>query len=199
MTSGLLLDSVAVDAVCEAGRELVERRLVTGTTGNASVRCGGSMAITPSRVRCSEVQPADVVCVRIGDGAIETAGGVPSLEQAVHLAVYRARPDVQAIVHTHSAHATAWSFLEEPLGPPTEEMTYYDIGGVPTAPPAPAGSRLLADGAVRALGRGRALLLGRHGVLAVGRTPREAVDIAEAVEHQAQVAWLLRGAGVSRA
>jgi L-fuculose-phosphate aldolase len=195
MTSGLSLDAVAVDAVCAAGRELVERRLVTGTTGNASARCGESIAITPSRVRCSEVRPGDLVYVGIRDGAIETPGGVPSLELAVHLAVYRARPDVHAIVHTHSPHATAWSFLEEPLGPPTEEMTYYDAGAVPTAPPAPAGSRLLADGAVGALARGRAVLLGRHGVLAVGATPREAVDIAEAVEHQAQVAWLLRGAG----
>jgi ribulose-5-phosphate 4-epimerase/fuculose-1-phosphate aldolase len=177
--------------ILATSRALVERGLVVGTAGNVSARARGGIRITPSRMDYRRLRRRDLVTVDPAGTAVGRR--TPSLELPMHLAVYAARPDVQAIVHAHSPHATAWSYLDAPLGPPTEDMTYLDIGPVRTSAPAPAGSSRLAERAVRALGDSAAALLGRHGVLAVGASVQDALAVAEAVEHQAQVAWLLRG------
>ena len=116
----------------------------------------------------------------------------PSSERRVHLAVYAARPDAGALVHTHSVHATAWSFLDEPLDTGTEELEQAAGGAVLTAPYAPTGGDEIARAAVAALGERGAVLLGRHGVLALGDSPARALDAALVVERAAQMAWLLR-------
>jgi L-fuculose-phosphate aldolase len=149
------------------------------------------MLITPTRAPYERMCEHDLIVVTPGGTPIGT--GAPSREWPLHAAVYAARSDVGAIVHTHSVHATAWSFLGEPLEPHLEEYAYYDLGCVRTAPPAAAGSAALADGAVGALGDAKAVLLGGHGVLAVGATVEEAVTAAEVVERHAQILWLLRG------
>jgi ribulose-5-phosphate 4-epimerase/fuculose-1-phosphate aldolase len=118
----------------------------------------------------------------------------PSSDLQLHLLVYRERADVAAIVHTHSPYATAWSCTHQPLTPLTDEMEYLEIGEVRTARYQPRGTAELGRSAARALGTSRAVLLERHGVVAVGATPRRALDAAVAVEHQACVSWLLRGA-----
>lgn len=177
--------------IIDGARELVARDLVIGTVGNVSARAGGSIRITPTRTPYRDMDPADLVTVDLETGA--SAGDRrPSRELPVHLAVYRASRHVGAVVHTHSQYATAWSFLGAPLEPATEEMAYYGIGAVRTTEPAPSGSLELARSVTRGLGDSRAVLLGRHGVLAVGPTVESAIVVARAVEHQACVAWLLR-------
>ena len=126
------------------------------------------------------------------DGDVVAGAREPSSERRVHLAVYAARPDVGALVHTHSVHATAWSFLDEPLDTRTEEFELAVGGAVLTARYAPTGSDEIAQAAVRALGDRGAVLLARHGVLALGESPARALDVAAVVERQAQMAWLLR-------
>jgi ribulose-5-phosphate 4-epimerase/fuculose-1-phosphate aldolase len=106
--------------------------------------------------------------------------------------VYAARPDAGALVHSHSVHATAWSFLGEPLDTGTEELEHAAGGAVLTAPFAPTGSDEIAAAAVEALAGRRAALLGRHGVLAMAESPARALDVCAAVERQAQIALLLR-------
>ena len=96
----------------------------------------------------------------------------PSSEWRVHSAIYAARPDVSAIVHTHSVHATAWSCLGEPLDTQVKEFTQVAAGPVRTAADAPPGSDELAANAVVALESRNAALLHRHGVLAVGDIAR---------------------------
>ena len=178
--------------ILAACRAMVGRGLVVGTAGNVSARCRRGVRITPSRTDYRGMRRRQLLTVDHA-GAVVRGSGTPSLELPLHLAVYAARPDVGAVVHSHSPHATAWSYLNAPLEPPTEDMTYLGIGPVRTSAPAPAGSARLAERAVRALGASSACLLGRHGVLAVGPTVRAALTVAEAVEHQAQVGWLLRG------
>jgi L-fuculose-phosphate aldolase len=178
--------------ILAACRAMAERGLVVGTAGNVSARSRHGIRITPSRMEYRRMRRRDLVTVDPA-GTITLGSRSPSLELPMHLAVYAARPDVAAVVHVHSPHATAWSYLDAPLDPPTEDMAYLEIGPVRTSLPAPAGSARLGDRAVRALGDSAAALIGRHGVLAVGATVRAALAVAEAVEHQAQVAWLLRG------
>jgi L-fuculose-phosphate aldolase len=176
--------------VLGAARALTDRGLVTGTTGNLSLRHAGAIIITPSRMAYESLRPRDLVTVA-ADGTVLRGRRAPSRELPLHLAVYAARPDAGAVVHTHTPHATAWSFLDRPLRPRTEEMEYYAIGEIRTSARAPAGSTELARHAVAALGGAGAVLLGGHGALALGADLDEALAVAEAVEHQAHVAWLL--------
>jgi ribulose-5-phosphate 4-epimerase/fuculose-1-phosphate aldolase len=177
----------------QTARALLERNLVLGSVGNVSARVPGGFLITPTRLPYSKMRPEDLVGIDL-DGATIGSGMGPSLEWRLHCAIYNARADVSAIVHTHSIHATAWSFLSEPLEPRLEESLYYDIGTIRTSPRAPAGSHELGEGAIRALGQSRAALLRNHGVLAVGETLDQALVLAEVVEREAHVAWLLRRA-----
>jgi L-fuculose-phosphate aldolase len=175
-----------------AAREMLRLGLVTGTSGNVSAREGDRVHITPSGLPYAEMTEADVVTLGL-DGSVIAGAREPSSERRVHLAVYAARADARALVHTHSAHATAWSFLDEPLDTGTEELEHAAGGAVLTARFSPSGSDEIAAAAVEALGARRAVLLGRHGVLAVGDSPAGALDACAAVERQAQIAWLLRG------
>lgn len=174
-----------------AARRMARIGLVVGTVGNISARVQDAFLITPTRTGYERLVPADLPVVELG-----RPGPPPhreaSRETPLHAAIYRARPDVNAIVHTHSVHATAWSFLDEPLGPAIEELEYYGTGAIRTSRSAPAGSATLGEAALEALGDSAAVLLGRHGVVAVGATPDQALTIAHVVEVQAQVAWLLR-------
>ena len=179
-----------IDTVNAMARE----GLVVGTVGNASIRLGEMVLVTPTRVPYSRLSAADIVSVSI-EGRCHDDRQQPSRELPLHLEVYRRRPDAHALVHTHSAYATAWSYLEEPLLPVTEENEYYAIGPVRTNPPAPSGSAELAMTAAASLSHSSGLLLGRHGVLAVGDSLERALDVARVLERQAKIAWILRSDG----
>jgi L-fuculose-phosphate aldolase len=177
--------------VVAAGREMLRLGLVSGTSGNVSAREGDRVLITPSALPYEEMEDDDVVTLSL-DGAVLEGAREPSSERRVHLAVYAARRDAGALVHSHSVHATAWSFLGEPLDTGTEELELAAGGPVLTAPFAPTGSDEIAAAAVEALGDRRAVLLERHGVLALAESPARALDVCTAVERQAQIALLLR-------
>jgi L-fuculose-phosphate aldolase len=183
-------DDKAQDVVA-AARAMARSGLVVGTVGNVSARQRNGFVITPTRVDYELVEPGDLAFVGLSRHSPPPESNA-SREAPLHAAIYRARPDIGAVVHTHSVHATAWSFLNVPLGPPIEEIEYYGIGEIRTSTPATSGSSTLGKNAVEALGGGAAVLLGRHGVVAVGPDPAEALTIARVVEVQAQVAWLLR-------
>jgi L-fuculose-phosphate aldolase len=158
-----------------AAQAMLRLGLVTGTAGNVSAREGELVRITPSDLAYPAMTVDDLVTLGL-DGAVVGGEREPSSEWRVHVAVYAARPEVGALVHTHSEHATAWSELGEPLG------------AVRTAPYAPSGSDEVAVAAVAALGDREAVLLGHHGVLAVGDTPADALEVCVAVERAARAA-----------
>lgn len=178
--------------VVSVAREMQRLGLVAGSSGNVSARDGDSIHITPASLPYEAMTEDDVVTLGL-DGSLRSGRHNPSSERRVHLAVYAARPDAAALVHTHGVHATAWSFLGEPLDTGTEELEQVAGGPVATAPYAPTGSEEIARATVEALGERGAVLLGRHGVLSVGDSPARALDCAAVVERQAQLAWLLRG------
>lgn len=181
--------------IVETGRALLRTGLVAGTSGNVSARDGDHFVITPTSMPYDEIEPADLVTLTL-DGEVVAGNREPSSERRVHQAIYAARPDVQAIVHSHSVHATAWSFLGEPIDLGTEELLDAAGGSVRCAGHGAAGSDDLAREALAALADRRAVLLARHGVVAVGDSPARALDACAIIERQAEVAWLLRGAGV---
>ncbi len=176
-------------AIVDAGRELERARLVEGTSGNLSARdpAGGTIAITPGSVEYRRIHPADVLLVDV-DGNLEEGLHEPSSELSMHLAVYRRRPDVGAVVHTHSRWATTWAVLGREI--PAVHYVIASIGySVGVAPYATFGTEELARKVVSTLAADNAVLLASHGVLAVGADLRAAFENAVRVEFLAEVYW----------
>ena len=167
-----------------------ERGLVVSSLGNVSMRHGDGLLITPTRWAYSEIDISDLVL--LGPDGDVRGEGVPSTDWRMHRAVYDARPDVQAIVHTHSVWATAWAWTERPLTLPTEERRYLDLGEIPVTRWAPAGTAELAEHVVEGLGQHGAVLIACHGVLAVGDDPLKALELCEVVEREAHLETLVR-------
>ncbi len=181
--------------VVQACRQLLATGLVRGTSGNVSLRQAesGSIAITPTGVGYPDMQAEQVAVLdtagRQLDGALR-----PTSELALHLGIYRQRPDVHAVVHTHSMYATTFAVLGEPL-PAVHYLIARAGGRVPLAPYARYGTLELAQACVRTLEDGLAVLLANHGVVAVGPDLAAAMAVAEAVEFVAELAWRARLAG----
>jgi L-fuculose-phosphate aldolase len=183
-------------AVVDACRQLLATGLVRGTSGNVSIRRGEAVAVSPTGVPYPQLTPAAVPVLGL-DGSLLAGALAPTSELALHLAVYRARPDVAAIVHTHSMFATVFAVLGEPI-PPVHYLLARAGGAVPLAPYARYGTAELADACVHALADRPAVLLAQHGVLTVGADLAAAMAAAEAVEYVAELAWRARLAGQPR-
>ena len=165
--------------------------LVAGANGNASVRLRGEdgrdlVCIKPTGRPYDQLHPDDLVVLDLEGEPVE-GDLAPSSETPLHLGVYRARPDARAIVHTHSVAASALAVAGQDLPPLIDEMVVVVGGAVRVARYAFPGTEDLAACAVEALGGRTAALLRHHGLVAVGRTPREALDVAHLVERVAQV------------
>ncbi|TYP49274.1 class II aldolase/adducin family protein [Thermosediminibacter litoriperuensis] len=174
--------------VVEYGEKIVREGLVVATWGNLSARNGDNdvFVITPSGMNYSILEPDDIVEVDI-DGNPLVPGRKPSVETPVHAAIYRARPDVRAIIHTHSTNAGACAAARMEIPCIMEDMASMVGGPVKVASYAPTGSRELARYAVEALGDRNAVLLANHGVVTVGRDLEEAFKLSLMVEKSAEI------------
>lgn len=173
--------------VIEAARRTVGLGLTHGTSGNVSCRIPGGMLITPTGMPYDSLEPADVVAIGL-DGVAEAGERRrSSSEWRMHAGLYRARPDVGAVVHGHSPAATAVACLGRDL-PPFHYMIAVAGGdSVRCAGYALFGTEALADLAVAAMIDRWACLLARHGLLAAGPTLERAVAVAAEVEFLAGV------------
>jgi L-fuculose-phosphate aldolase len=157
--------------------------LVPNKSGNVSARTPHGFAITPAGVPYVELEPEQVV--ELAHGAVPgTTGPRPSSEWRMHAAIYLARPDVSAIVHTHSPRATALACAGRGI-PPFHYMIALAGGDIRCAPYATFGTAGLADAAVLGLQDRRATLLANHGAVTVGPSLRTAHAVALEVENLA--------------
>ncbi len=161
--------------------------LVAGTSGNVSVRCGPDLlAITATSVRYDAMTLEDVVVVDF-DGDPVVGDALPSSETLMHAAVYRARPGVGAVMHTHSIYASGLSVAGVPVPPMIDEMVIYVGGAVEVSDYAFPGTEELGEAVVEALGGRAAALIRNHGLVGVGRTAPDAMAICQMVERAAQI------------
>lgn len=157
--------------------------LSRGTSGNVSVRCGADLLISPSGVPYDALRPELVVRVR-ADGGF--AGSVrPSSEWRFHQAILRAKPEMRAVVHTHSVHATAVSVLGRAIPAVHYNIAAAGGGSIPCAPYALFGTEALAEAIVETMRERRACLLAHHGAVAAGVDLAAALGLAEVVEEMA--------------
>lgn len=164
-------------------------------SGNVSARLGDGLLITPSGLPYAAMEPQDLIGLSL-DGEVRSGGKRPSSEWPFHTAIYRARPDARAVVHTHSPRATALACARR--GIPAFHYMVALAGGadVRCAPYATFGSRELAEHAVAALEGRKAALLANHGVIALGASLEGAYTIAAEVENLAGQYLALLAAGL---
>lgn len=172
-------------AICAAGRRLGARGLISAAEGNLSIRLDASTLLTtPTGRRKDELDPGDLATVPLDQAAGRPATGPrPSSDIAIHRAIYRARPDVVAIAHAHLTVAMALSLAGEIPDPAALPETAYHLPVLPFVPYGAMGSEELAARIAAALAPGEpptpgAVLLERHGAVAVGTTGGDASDSA---------------------
>lgn len=176
------------NAVAEAARRIHHEGLVKAGEGNVSVRLEGTeeMLITPTRNKYVGLTAEEIVHIRF-DGEKLSDGRDASSEYRLHAAVYRARPRVGAVVHTHSPEASAHAVLHKPIPLIMEEMAHFMGYPIPCAAYARTGTDVLPVAAVQAMGKGNAVLLANHGILFCGRDLDYTVHIAEMAEKLALI------------
>jgi len=175
----------------ELHMELPKNNLVSWTGGNVSARDPktGLVAIKPSGVRYEELKPDQMVVVNL-DGKVIEGTLSPSSDTASHLYIYRRRPDVNGVVHTHSRYATAFAALGRPI--PVYLTAMGDEFGcpIPCGGFALIGGEEIGKGVVESIGRSPAVLLKNHGVFTIGRNAEAAVKAAVMVEDVAATVWI---------
>lgn len=170
--------------------ELPRHQLVVWTGGNVSARDPktGLIAIKPSGVRYEDLTPASMVVLDL-DGTVVEGNLNPSSDTASHLYIYRRRPDVNGVVHTHSRFATAFAAVGRPI-PVYLTAQADEFGGeIPCAGFAFIGDDSIGALVVEGIGRSPAILLKNHGVFTVGPSAEAAVKAAVMVEDIAATVW----------
>ena len=175
--------------------KMLQTGLTSGTGGNISVfnRRSGKIALTPSGVEYDRMKEEDIVISDL-DGNIVEGKLEPTSEKDLHLALYRSRSDVNAVVHVHSEYATTLASLGWEI-PPFSYLVAVCGRKVPFVPYAPFGSVELAKTVSACMSEYQAVLMGNHGLVSVGKNLRCAYRTAETVEYLAGVYWRARCAG----
>ena len=180
MTKAAGSESDLREQVVAALRRLDARGLNRGSTGNVSHRLGAGILITPTGMGADELRAQDLVW--LGDDGTLRGDWQPSTEWHFHRAIYAARPDLNAVVHTHSVNATALACLERGL--PAFHYMVATAGGddIPCTAYHTFGSEALSTAVADAMRDRQACLLAHHGLVAAGNSLAQAMKLAIEIE-----------------
>ncbi|HYH07091.1 MAG TPA: class II aldolase/adducin family protein [Thermoanaerobaculia bacterium] len=169
-------------------KRMWEEGLVVASAGNVSRRADEKLiAITPTAVAYDVLTEDEIVLVELETGQAVGSIREPSYELPMHLAIYRSRPEVQAVVHTHAPYVTTLSVLRRPLPPVIDEMALYFGGTVDVTDYAFTGTDAVGTNVVRTLGDRAGVILANHGNVCIGRDLRQALHVALVMEACARV------------
>jgi len=175
------------ELICRIGRLLYDRGYVASNDGNISVRCGDRLIMTPSGVSKGRMTE-DMLLVTDLEGNVLEGNRHPTSEGKMHLAVYRHRPDVRAVVHAHPPVSTAFAACRKGLETPYLAELVVGLGTVPCTPEfAMLSTEEVPESVVPYLPDHNAVLLANHGSLTWGGDLWEAFDRMETVEHTAKI------------
>ena len=176
-----------ISKLIEVCNNAYEKQLVSGKSGNVSIKIGDYIAITPTLKPINGLDEKDIVLVDM-DGNPLTKGK-PSSEVGMHMGIYKKRNDVNAIVHTHSPYATGFSFNYEKLEILEDYCKFYNtnLSSVEFEKP---GSKELALKASERIVENDALILKKHGTLCVGKNLKEAESLAIFIEEAAKTQFV---------
>ncbi len=175
-------------SIAEACRRLHARNLLAAADGNISCRLPfNRIAITPAGVNKVNLRAEDIAFMLLNGTVIK---GKPSSERLMHLAVYRACPEAQAVIHAHPPTAIAWSLARPDLAYlPDESLPEVILaaGRIPIVPYARPGTDAMGEGLRPFLPQHRLMILARHGALCWGETIEDAYNGIERLEHVCQI------------
>jgi L-fuculose-phosphate aldolase len=181
--------------IVETGQRLAERSMVAGSDGNISARLDMTQfVITPTGVPKGRMRREDLILVDM-DGRVLEGNRGPSSEIAMHLFVYRQRPDITACVHSHPLYATAFAVAGVRLEPDILPEIVLLVGDIPLTEYAPPGTEAVPESLAPYIEKNNAFLLSNHGLLTIGRTLEEAYNRHETVEQYARILFLARQLG----
>ena len=174
--------------VVEVAQAMAAKGLVEGTAGNVSARTPeGNVLLTPSSVAYADITPDGLAHVDLDGNVID--GANPSTERSMHLACYRAYPEVGGVMHCHPTYASMFAVARRPIPAAIEEVVVYVGGDVPVCAYQTTGTDELGDEVARNVADRSAALMANHGMLTVGPTVDEAFHVAAVVEKTAQIVW----------
>lgn len=185
------------ESVWYFARQMAADGIAHRAQGNISLRQveSGLIAVTPSAIPYDRLKVDDVVVVDL-DGRVVEGQWKPTSELRLHLAFYRARAEVGAVVHSHAPYATLFGVIGEALPMLLTEAAACLGGAVPVAPYARPGTQEVGETAVRIADFGNAVILANHGLVTVGPDLSSAYDATLAVESTARMVWMARAMGV---
>ena len=173
--------------ICEVGRRLYQHGYIAAMEGNVSIRLSEEEVLSmPAGVCKGYLTPDMIVSCDFAGKRIDGTLRV-STEIEMHLTVYRARPDVRAVVHAHPPKATAFAVAGVPLDRAVLAEVVVTLGCIPLAEYGTPSTKELADSVDRLIRTSDGLLLSNHGVLTVGKEVLEAYYKLEVVEHFAEI------------
>jgi L-fuculose-phosphate aldolase len=187
------------EAVLTAARQMAEKGLTVGTAGNVSLRLTAGarqelLAITPSSRYYDTLTPEDITVIDFQANPVEGALAA-SIEATLHIGIYRARPNVNAILHTHSVFASAVAVAGREIPPILDDQVAFLGGEIKLAKHAPTGSPAQTENVLAALSERSGVLLPNHGAVAAGRSLKDALTAAELIEKTARIYLLALEAG----
>lgn len=178
------------DLVAYFMRRLYRQNLTTCSGGNLSLRLDdGTVLITPSALDKGELR-GDQIAMFTLSGENLTPQFKPSIETGMHLAVLRARPEMNAIVHAHPVTATSFAAMNRDISVHLTAEAYAVLGTPKRAGYCIMGSDGLADIVAGCVKDADVLLMQNHGILCVGKTMLNAFDRLEVLEAAAKMTWI---------
>lgn len=178
--------------VVEMARTAQQWGLCKHKAGNSSVRDKetGLILVTPTTIDKMHLTPRDIVVMDVEANVIESEAGLrPTSECLMHIEIYKARPDVFAISHTHSLYATSFAVLNKPIPAVVYECAILNLkdGVIPVAPYGRPGTPALSNSVIEPIKRADAILMEKHGAIGVDKDPYEAVLKSAYLEEMAQI------------
>ena len=185
----------ARESVLAVAKELSERGLVEGTSGNVSARVDeGSVCMTPSSLAYDEMTLDDLVVVDL-DGEVLEGDRGPTTEKSLHLSCYRRYAEVGGVIHCHPVFATMFAVARQPIPAAIEEVSVYVGGDVEVCEYATTGTDELGDIVAAKLADRAATLMANHGMVTIGKNAEKALHVAAVVERTAHIVWGARMLG----
>lgn len=189
MTHQQALQDYLAAEIVRIGQLLYEQRLIVAGDGNISVRLDNDLILmTPAGLCKGMLTPDDMVVVDLDGHLVQSLKGrTQSTEQLLHLLVYKARPDVQSVVHAHPPTAVAATMAGVSMATELLPETVLTLGTIPTAPYALTGTPEVFESVAPFIQDHNAILLSHHGALTVGGNLQRAFMRMEQIEHAARI------------